>query len=500
MFFISTSGFSQAINESFEGTFPPTGWTVTGDWVSYTNTAHSGTTSAYSSDSQPGGRMTLPLYSVEETTTFAFWLACTYPGYASATTLTVEVAIATEDALTWTPIQTISYPGTSSVFEYHEVSLSEYANQDVYVSFNLVNDNGAGTIIDDVSLFNMTCPRPTNIAGVATMTTVDLTWVETSSAASYNIQIAQADQEWPEEMLTSTSASLEITDLLPATSYKVRVAAVCGADDESTWSDVYTFNTSCMESIAELPYSEPFNNVNCWTIMQSYSDYYGTYPTTMEWDEGNYVLTAPGSQTMIANSAPIGFDLSTSEVRFQASAYYYINPPTITLGYVTSLTDTSTFVGMSSVTVSAIDFEEFTIVLHDWELGEAEEYYLAIKFTPNYEYDQLFMDNFQIVTSPTCPSPERNSVTVTPNADNAQISWVDNDEEHTAWIVYYREQNAEEWLTVDASEETITLTELTPNTTYEVYVVTDCGTDDNTDQTYTVQFTTTAMPVELPYL
>jgi hypothetical protein len=91
MFFITTNGFSQAINESFEsGTFPPTGWTSTGDWTTLTSTAHDGTTSAYVSDIEDGGRLVLPLYTADETTMLSFWLACTYASYSSATTLTVE--------------------------------------------------------------------------------------------------------------------------------------------------------------------------------------------------------------------------------------------------------------------------------------------------------------------------------------------------------------------------------------------------------------------------
>ncbi|MBQ5891076.1 MAG: fibronectin type III domain-containing protein [Bacteroidales bacterium] len=497
MFFITTNGFSQAINESFEsGTFPPTGWTSTGDWTTLTSTAHDGTTSAYVSDIEDGGRLVLPLYTADETTMLSFWLACTYASYSDQTTLTVEVAFPSEEELVWTTVQTITYPQIASLFEYHEISLAAYDGEEIYVSFNVINLNGSGTIIDEVSLFNLTCPRPMNISHLATMTSVDLTWDEVSAANSYNVQIAQANQTWEQgQTLTSTTASIEITDLQPATSYKVRVASACEGEDVSNWSDVYTFNTLCAESISELPYVENFDHLNCWTALQTYTDpYYGTYPLI-----NDNVFVTGFSQTMIANSSALDLDLSTVEARFLAFSYYYYAPPTLTIGYTTSLTDASTFVGMNTITIDASDYEEFTVPFTEWELEEGTDYYLAIKFNPNSEYDQIYLENFVLTTIPDCPAPERNSVAVVANAENAVVSWVDNNEEHEAWIVYYRQQGEEEWQTADASETSVTITELLPETTYEVYVMTECGTADNTDQTYPVTFTTTRLPIELPY-
>ncbi len=46
-FFAMFQGFSQAIYESFEGTFPPTGWTVTGSWQQYSYRASDGGMCAY---------------------------------------------------------------------------------------------------------------------------------------------------------------------------------------------------------------------------------------------------------------------------------------------------------------------------------------------------------------------------------------------------------------------------------------------------------------------
>lgn len=82
-FLATIQGFSQMpIVESFEGAWPPTGWTITG----FTQNVQRGYNSSKSADcnySTPDGRITLPAYTATETTTLSFYLGCAYATYAS---------------------------------------------------------------------------------------------------------------------------------------------------------------------------------------------------------------------------------------------------------------------------------------------------------------------------------------------------------------------------------------------------------------------------------
>ena len=504
MFFIMTNGISQTITEGFEGTFPPEGWTIEGLWITNTYRHYEGTTSAYVSDGAIGGRLIMPIFSATDATVLSFYMGATYPSYASLTTCTIEVTTSLEEAA-WQTVATINYPSSDLEFEYREVSLAEYADQDIYVCFHVVNNNGAGTLIDNVSLANLTCPRPADLTVVPTISSATLTWLGISNANSYDVQIAVEGQSLDNAEIVSVSeTSYQATDLLTATTYKARVRNVCGDDEISNWSDILTFSTLCAEELT-IPYTEEFANLNCWTVMST-AELWGTsYPSIEEgWgegiDDGNVLTSSGDGVALFANNSPIGFDVSETEIRFKARAYYNYVAPTMMLGYVTNLQDTSTFVPLDTILITASDYySEYSVNTSTWELEEGINYYFAIKIMVSDSWDGVYLDNVIINEIPDCPAPERSSVAVVANGDNAVVSWVDNNEEHDAWLVYYKQETEEEWLSVEASEQTITLTELLPQTTYQVYVMTDCGTDDNTDQTYTVSFTTTALPIVLPY-
>jgi hypothetical protein len=500
--FAMTNVLSQPIREGFEGSFPPEDWIVEGTWITSNYRYHEGTTSAYVTDGAVGGRLIMPVFSATDATILSFYMGVIYPGYANLTTLTIEVATSLEQA-TWQTVATINYPTQQYEFEYREVSLAEYAGQDIYVCFHVVNNNGAGTLIDEVFLGSITCPNPTALTATPTISSANITWTGSDNANSYELQIISADQTWDDaETISVVGLSYQATGLQPATMYYVRVRSVCGNDDISNWTERLLFTTLCLEELT-LPYMEEFAHLNCWTLMQTADNWDGIYPRITEGfmdnsDDNNVLLSTVGN-TIIANNLPIRFDYLETEIRIKTRAFFDI-APTLLVGYVTSLTDTTTFVPLNTLTITnQIGWSEYALNTTSWNLIEGTDYYLAIKCVLQNEWDNVYIDNIYINTIPECPAPERGSVSVVANGDNAVVSWIDNNEEHEAWIVYYKPLSAEEWLTSEASEQTHTLTGLTPETTYQVYVMTDCGIEDNTEQTYTVQFTTTGIPITLPY-
>ena len=505
MFFIMTNGISQTITEGFEGTFPPEGWTITGDWEVATNQPYEGTKSLYTYWGDDGGRIVLPAYMAGGQTYLNFFLRMDYPSDASLTIVTVQVADATQEELEWTIVQTIAAT-TDYDWALREVNLTQYVDQEILVSIN-VEQLGMGTsvYIDNILLFENTCPKPTNLTAVSVaMTSAGLTWVDENNSGNYDLQVVPFDADWSSAEVINVSGDVtyELTDLLPGTTYKARVKSVC-SEGESLYSDVITFNTTCSETLTS-PFEEEFNSLNCWTIVQNATDpYWGeTFPEIAEntMTGNGYLLQTSFDDVIIAVTAPIAIDFENTQMVFEALAYYDYNPATIEVGYLTNLTDASTFVPMNTFAIeTGSAFGEYIAPLAGWELEEGSDYYLAIKIGPDSEYDAVYLNNFKITEIPPCPAPIRTSVTVVPNADNAVVSWVDNMEDHEAWIVYYKQESEEEWLSVEVSEQTITLTELTPETTYQVYVMTDCGIENNTEQTYTVSFTTTSLPVEMPY-
>ena len=499
-FFAMIQGFSQPIFESSEGTWPPQGWTITG-FTQETQRGFDGQKSAVCDYSVYDGRIILPSYVAGEHTTFSFYVSCEFPSWAYLNTFTVEVSTSVESP-SWTVVQTISYPTDDFTFLYNEVDLSSYAGQEILISIHVVPNDGADTYVDLVSLYENLCPRPNGLTATSTMTSAQLTWVDANNAGTYTLQVIPFDADWAtaESITVTGDVTYEITDLTPATTYKARVLAVC-AEGESLFSDEITFNTSCSETL-NIPYTEDFNNLTCWTILQSASNDWGEfYPEISDNPmTGGFLLQSSIEDVIIANNSPIAFEFENTIMTLEALAYYDYSPATIQVGYVTSLTDAATFVPVNTFSITdGATFGEYSATFEAWELEDDIDYYLAMKISPSSSWDAVYINKFIINEAPDCPAPQRTSVNVVPNATNAVVSWVDTNEEHDAWIVYYKESTAEEWLTAEADNQTYTLTGLTPQTTYQVYVMTDCGTDDNTDATYTVEFTTTSTPITLPY-
>ncbi len=95
-FFAMFQGYSQTpIVESFEGAWPPTGWTITG-FAHNVSRGYDGTKSADCNYSTSDGRIILPAYTATETTTLSFYLGCAYASWASDNVFTVEVSTSVE--------------------------------------------------------------------------------------------------------------------------------------------------------------------------------------------------------------------------------------------------------------------------------------------------------------------------------------------------------------------------------------------------------------------
>ncbi len=503
--FAMFQGFSQApISESFEGAWPPTGWTP-GGFTQNTFRAVDGVKSVEFDFSNFEGRLVMPAYVASEATMLSFYVGCAWSDYSSSNQFTVEISTSTENP-TWQTIQSISYPSNDIDFLYNEINLAAYAGQEILISFHVIPNYGATTIIDLVSLFETTCPKPTGlIASNITTNSAELSWESVTEANQYALEILTGSTDWANATThTLTTTTYSMTDLTPATIYYARVKSLCEEDQESIYSPTVTIATTCAESISTLPYEDQFNNLNCWTIMIE-GDYQGyTYPEVGQEFSGIGNMLQTGASAMIALSSPLEIDVTQAEFIFPLRAYEGYSTPVAQVGYVTSLTDTTSYVPMATWQIQNADhWEEYVLNTSDWVLDEDSTYYIAIKFMPG-TYGSMYFDNFIIQEMPDCPAPVRTSVSVSANATNAIVTWVDNNPEHEAWNVYYRESNAEEgtdWLVEAATEQQVTLTGLTPETTYDVYVKTDCGTGEaNTDQTYTVSFTTTPAPIELPYI
>ena len=520
-FFAMFQGISQPIYESFEGTFPPTGWTVTGSWQQYSYRASDGGMCAYMAYSGTSGRMIMPAYTADVTTTLSFYVGASYASDAYMNDFTIEVATSLEDP-TWQEVYTIVYPTNNSDFILQEVNLGAFAGQEIYVSFNLSPNNGAGTLLDAVTLGNITCPKPTGLAVVPASTSADFTWAEDETSLAYNLEVVPTNQDWVNaEVAEVTGNTFTLTDLMPATMYKARLQSVCEDEELSQYSNVITFTTAC-SPIEDVIWFEDFESVlgnqeaanlmfSCWSVLQSTGGAYnGTFPRI--YHEG-YAGSAHSGQVTLEFKGN-GFlvlpefaeDITTQQLSFYANTTSQTleGAGTFQVGYVTDPTDTSSFVVIETIVLPQGGLNRASSVMvgpFSYADVEAETARMALKYVAVNAGESWNLDDFTVEPIPDCPAPQSSSITVTGVTDSeATITWVDEDESHSAWLFYYKSATDEEYTEVATTEQSITLTDLTQATAYSFYIQTDCGTDDNYSQTSVMTFRTTAVPVtEFPY-
>ena len=340
-----------------------------------------------------------------------------------------------------------------------------------------------------------------------TMNTADVTWEATSGEYAYELKLAS--EEWTSENVETgitNDPTITFSGLNPITSYNVRVKQICTNGTESTWM-TKNFKTACQDLITELPYTEYFQNgIDCWTILQeSYNDYGNFVGPMIEVVSGQNVAKFGQNTAIMAVSAPFEESINNLRIYLEMRSLAYYGTDQFIVGLVSDLSDTTTFIPVQTFTSSASSsWIAGMVTFTNIQLDEDLTYHIAVK-TVGSSYTTMYIRRFEVESLPECPAPVRNSVTVTSAAETATLSWIDNDSSHQAWNVYYREMpenedEAEDWSIQDAQATTVALEGLNPSTTYQAFVVTDCGTGDITDKTDTVVFTTTALPVELPYV
>ncbi len=379
--------------------------------------------------------------------------------------------------------------------------------------------------IDEVSVHISSCNRPSsesiyvsNVTPTSAVVNID---DELNSA--WVIYYKPANETSYTEVST-TSTSTELTDLVPNTQYEFYVVGSCdGALSEA--SVVFDFATPC-SYITELPFTEGFEGAwaqtglsniaspDCWINFNggysSTSYTWKTYTTATGVYDGlacaqSYGYTSSTTTSYVNNDFLItpAIDVEGgARVRFYAkkgsTSYngkirlkYYDLTET---GDITSVSDTANFVDIIEISDFTTTYAEYTFDLP--QLPSTYRLALARQDTAN---GYIYIDNFSISPVPTCIRPVPTSVAASNITTNsATITWTDEDETHSAWNVYYRVAGTEDFLVVPATEASVELTGLNSAENYEVFVRTNCGSEESED-TYSYTFTTLQEPESIPF-
>ncbi len=351
------------------------------------------------------------------------------------------------------------------------------------------------------------CYPPTNVAvSNQTLDGATVTW--SGNADSYEVVIGGAMTA----TYTTSDTTYTFTDLMSSSSYTVKVRGICGSQ-YSLYSQAASFNTSCgaITITAENPWFEDFEGYSgggsqpfvCWDTPVTEVVDNGTSPFVYcghspSCHSGSNSAELKGSNNMLV-LPEFSNDIQELRLSFWATTTSTSNYGTVEVGYITDIADPTSFVALGPAGVPGPRGSSGSGSGHGNYMGPfdfngvtATSARMAIKFT-GYSGLSWNLDDFTVSLAPNCPSPVKTSVQAS-NVDghNATITFTDDDPDHNSWTVYYKPSADSVWETEVTNTTTATLTNLNPQTTYDVYVVTNCTTpEEEEDATLTIHFTTT---------
>ena len=340
-----------------------------------------------------------------------------------------------------------------------------------------------------------TCPTPKDLQVIEdsiTRNSALLTWEPQGSETNWMIRYKKDDAENWADTILATADTTWLNGLEASTMYNVQVAAFCDPTDPESlggFSTSISFMTAC-GAVASI--SEDFENpatLACWSII----------PETYVYDEENtyyYPTLANGAGKAHSGSIYFYFlsrfagtpadqygitpemaSLEGMRVRFFARKEDDTDEDiTFYVGVMTDPSLASTFVAVDSFELNSIEYAQYSVSFASYT-GEGK--YIAIKMPAStVEYATLLIDDVIVDQIPNCVEPMglvavANSIT--PNS--ALLKWNAQGEE-TNWVVRYKASDAEEWISLNVTADSVLLTGLTPATAYEAQVAAWCDPTD----------------------
>ena len=385
-----------------------------------------------------------------------------YSAYSGTGKLQIGVVSNQNGVETFELVDSVTVPTTAS---HYEVLFSNYSGTGNYIAIKFAS---AYIYMDNVEVSEIpSCVHPTALTATdTTVNSLTLTWTENGTATQWVMKVN--DGAWQ-----TVTNPYTLNDLTANTAYTVTVASLCTGDTSEAITG--TFRTAC--GVENLPYMEGFENYtvesfpDCWTSVS------GSNKVVQDGNSGvaagkTLRFAGPGVVTtpiinVAGNNLYISFDL------VQESSY---SSGTMAVGYAASPAAVESAVYLDTITPEDED------VLYNYEYTFENTMniqtgcivFRQITTSTNYWY---WLDNLNVSVLSDCQRPDSGSVTVnSPVAATATWGAVEG---ATAYeVAYGTSGDVNQALeTLPATGTTLTLSALTPNTTYYAWVRTVCGAE-----------------------
>lgn len=396
---------------------------------------------------------------------------------------------------------------------------------------NTSEGNDPPAAVDSISLKAVNCLWPKHLYS-SNVTTNEATvhWSSqketiTEFQVVYGLKGFDPDQAPVSDIITITNDTIAIlTGLTPNTAYDVYVRSVCD-EENSFWSSKTEFTTFLIPT--QVPFAcdfeDPDDNRN-WMLANSQHNY---------WEIGSLVTHSGSSALYITNGTAYHYDHNASvswayrdilfndDYEFQLSFDWkaggessfdylkvYIGDANVVQGTNTSLTDPRGTVVIPNGSRNYFNLDtawsHHRNILDSSYSSQYKRVYFAWRNDGTLG-DQIpaAVDNFSIKSS-SCPRSSALAVSDIGHT-TANITWSAPSEEYTEFEVVCIPKGSDPDAVspleiLSATDTTFALTDLDPDTFYDVYVRTVCGPDNKSFWSHHITFTTYQEPATLPFI
>ena len=421
----------------------------------------------------------------------SFQLRPYYNSYTNVVTTWVEVGVMSNpgDPSTFVPVQ-VCKPDTTGWYLY-DATFARYTTG--FIAFRVAGTSSQTIYIDSVVVDEVpSCVRPSSVAvSDLTPTSATITIADANNAGQYTLVVEGGDST------SSFGYILMLDTLSPNTEYTVRVRTICDNGNPTADFTTVSFRTLC--GTYSIPDTNDFESEttnatpDCWTNLSG--DTKVVDGSTSAHSGSKYLKFSGATRNMVA-LPQMSEEISGLQVHFwtRPENNTYTNCGNFQVGYITDLSDISTF-----VPVATYNYAEFAAYVEkEVSMAEAPEgariAFLQKDCATNYYW---YVDDVIVEPIPDCQRPVSVSVSDI-TVDGATINVNDPAESYS-----YRYYLAVNDSVVDSNYfygESEMLQNLSANTVYTVSVVTVCGEEETAPVSTTFRTACTAITSDqLPY-
>ena len=356
-----------------------------------------------------------------------------------------------------------------------------YAGTTSRLVFEWRNDGSVGTNppgqVDNVGIVVSACAPPTALAvSNITPTSADFSWTaSTSGPGTYDWEVRQGVTVIDNGTTASTTSNT--VSLLANNAYSLYVRSNCGSE-YSPWASV-NFTTPCASVTAFVENFDAVTTPNlpsCWAKVGTSGSAYTQGSSANSTPNTLYMYgTSASARPTVALQPVSNLGAGTHWLRFNMRANITVGG-VVEIGYLTDPNNAGTFQVLGSVTASTLTYEPYSFTPPAGSYSD----HLAIRHTGS-PANSLLIDDVVWEAVPSCMAATDLSVSNI-STTGADLSWTastSNPANGYEWEV--RSSGAPGDPMPDASGNTAagvttaSASGLAPNTTYTLYVRSDCA-------------------------